>query len=361
MDAEFFTMHNKRKGMNLKMKKNGILQGAFSRLVLAALLLISLSGCGRMSPSPQPTPEITVPATETPSSTPSHTPTPTPAPSQPPDKATSLLWEVTDGQNRIYLLGSIHAAMESLYPLNDTIMDAFAESDALAVECDTTTLPQRPDVAEVMEPLFYTDGTTVSDHLPKELYDKTVETLTAYGADPTLYETTKPVMIASVIQTFQLMEWGYSPDLGIDMYFIEKAGERALPILELESVEFQFSLLGSFSDAIQALQIKSVVEDPELARLYLDDLYTAWQKSDTDTLEYILDHEFTGLSEEEEAAYAEYEKLMYTDRNNTMTQKAEEYLKSGDTVFVVAGAAHMLGDTGIIKQLSDKGYMVVQK
>jgi uncharacterized protein YbaP (TraB family) len=38
---------------------------------------------------------------------------------------TPLLWEVQYEDTTLYLFGSIHAATEDLYPLSDTIMDAY--------------------------------------------------------------------------------------------------------------------------------------------------------------------------------------------------------------------------------------------
>ena len=43
-----------------------------------------------------------------------------------------------------------------------------------------------------------------------------------------------------------------------------------------------------------------------------------------------------------------------------MTGKMDEYLKGKESVFVVVGAAHIIGDKGIAKQLRDKGYKVEQ-
>ena len=40
--------------------------------------------------------------------------------------------------------------------------------------------------------------------------------------------------------------------------------------------------------------------------------------------------------------------------------KIEEYLKGKDPVFVVVGAAHIIGDKGAAKLLRDKGYKVEQ-
>jgi uncharacterized protein YbaP (TraB family) len=43
-----------------------------------------------------------------------------------------------------------------------------------------------------------------------------------------------------------------------------------------------------------------------------------------------------------------------------MTAKIEDYLKGKESIFVVVGAAHIIGDKGIAKQLRDKGYKVDQ-
>jgi uncharacterized protein YbaP (TraB family) len=52
---------------------------------------------------------------------------------------------------------------------------------------------------------------------------------------------------------------------------------------------------------------------------------------------------------------------MFDDRNLNMADKAEEYLKTGKTTFYIVGAGHMVGETGIIKLLRDRGYTVVQQ
>ena len=57
---------------------------------------------------------------------------------------------------------------------------------------------------------------------------------------------------------------------------------------------------------------------------------------------------------------APLQKKMLDDRNDGMVKKCEEYLKTKDVYFVVAGAAHMIGDKGICELLRKKGYKVEQ-
>ena len=53
---------------------------------------------------------------------------------------------------------------------------------------------------------------------------------------------------------------------------------------------------------------------------------------------------------------------MWEERDNNMTKKVKEYLNdSENTYFVVVGAGHMFGDTGIITQLEKEGiYEITQ-
>ena len=46
---------------------------------------------------------------------------------------------------------------------------------------------------------------------------------------------------------------------------------------------------------------------------------------------------------------------LFESRNNDMTDKVGAMLESGGTWFVVVGAGHLAGVTGIVRQLSDSG------
>ena len=47
-----------------------------------------------------------------------------------------FFWKVSDDNSSVYLLGSIHFADLSFYPLDSVIVNAFDRSDELAVELD---------------------------------------------------------------------------------------------------------------------------------------------------------------------------------------------------------------------------------
>ncbi|WP_225999808.1 TraB/GumN family protein [Paenibacillus sp. BJ-4] len=58
-----------------------------------------------------------------------------------------------------------------------------------------------------------------------------------------------------------------------------------------------------------------------------------------------------------------YNQAMLIDQNIGMADKIDGYLKNGknEEYFIVVGAAHYLGEIGIVKLLEDKGYTVELK
>ena len=52
---------------------------------------------------------------------------------------------------------------------------------------------------------------------------------------------------------------------------------------------------------------------------------------------------------------------LFDERNALMAEKTEGYLRAGKGCLVVVGAGHLVGETGILKRLSDRGITVEQR
>jgi len=280
-----------------------------------------------------------------------------------PEKGTVFMWEVgaREGDGKLYLLGSVHVGYDGLYPLNPTIMNAFEESDILAVECDVVAALQSPDAMMYAEKFMYTDGTTLEDHIPADLYAKAEAALKEKGIPIKLFNTTKPIALSQIILDLYMEEWGYLTDKGIDIYFLELAKKKGMEIAEIESIEFQYDLLGGFSDEIQILDLKMTLDGLNTYKDELDSMFAYWTAGDVESFEELCLQEDDSLTPEEEELAQEYNKKMLDERNYHMADKAEEYLKTGKTTFFVVGSAHMVGETGIVNLLRERGYKVVQK
>ena len=283
----------------------------------------------------------------------------------PKEESGVLFWEVTsqDGK-KLYLLGSIHVADDSIYPFSDVVMDAFEECSALAVEADIEALEKDTQLQlEMIQELMYDDGSTIEDHIDEELFTKAKEFLEENDLYIDYYLLFKPVFWADVVSSVATEESGLSHDKGVDMFFIKEAKKAKKEVLEIESVMDQAKMLGGFSDSLQAIYLLDALNNVETAKADVKALYELWKEADVKKFEeYVTrDVEMEGVPEELIEAYSEFEKAMLTDRNEHMVNKAIEYIKSGKTVFYVVGAAHMVGESGLVNQLESKGYEVTKR
>ena len=284
------------------------------------------------------------------------------APSEKTDGITPLLYKVTDASgNVLWLFGSIHVGKEEFYPLPDYVTDAFNSSDALAVEADVSSMTESTvGLMQSMKSLIYTDGTTIKDHVSEETYTAGVATLKELGLYSSLLDYYCPSMWWSLIESGMILQTDVDATLGVDMHLLELAAEDGKEIREIESVAFQYEMLGEFSDELQEALLESAIEYADEAELYeqsLNMLMALWASGDEQTLAFYLNssEEDPGMSAE---LYEEYNAAMITERNKAMTDYAVEALASGEEVFICVGAAHVVGEGAIADNLRELGYTV---
>lgn len=268
-----------------------------------------------------------------------------------PASAQSLLWEVKSDTATVFLFGSVHYAKSDMYPLESVVEDSFAKSSILVLELDPRSVDQMEVLQEVMTKGMYADDRTIKDDLSPEVYAM----LEKYAEDNSLplagFMKMKPALLAITLSSLKLIALGYSPDQGIDMYFAGKAtGQK--PLLELESAREQMDMLFNLPNADQYL--KYTLMDNSRTNEQIDGIMDAWKAGDADAMNAL-------VIEETLREYPELSDLMDSilfKRNRNMAQKIREYLASDKTYFVVVGAAHLVGDQGLVRLMESAGYNV---
>lgn len=280
-----------------------------------------------------------------------------------PSSITPLLFQVTDAKgNTAWLFGSIHVGRDDFYPLPDYVYNAFNEADAAAFELDALAFESDLNAQiDALQLMVYTDGSTIKDHLSEENYNKAVEIMTEAGYYTQLLDTYNIVMWQMLLDELLYMDLGFDLENGIDRYLTQKAYDEKKPVYEVESVRFQYQMLCNYSPALQEMLLESSIaswDEPDSIQESMDSLMDAWASGDEASLATLLASEAEGLTEEEQALYAEYHKAMATDRNIGMADYTERALASGEKVFICVGAAHVVGEGGIVDLLQARGYTV---
>lgn len=265
-------------------------------------------------------------------------------------KDDNVMWKISDGDSELYILGSIHVGDDAMYPLDEEIYAAFDESEALVVELDQRKLDQQT----AMKYMLDMSGKKLSEKISPENFQKISQTLGMLMPLEQI-EMLKPWAAGLTMQMMKMQQVGMNPSLGIDMHFLEKADKKKLPIEQLETAEFQFSLFDKLG------------ENPDALLMYLDEemekkmgetikaMTTEWSEGDIDDLKAIIDAEMENMDNESAKIIQED---FFLTRNKNMAAKIQEYLKENKKYFVIAGAGHMIGEGGIVDILekSDAQY-----
>lgn len=265
-----------------------------------------------------------------------------------------FLWKVEKAGSTVYLLGSIHIANEAMYPLRPEIQDAYDASDYLVVEADISKMNNEDVQKLVMDLSVYKDNTTLKDHISDEAYKKLGEILKENGAAENALDTYKAWSVSSTIDFLATSQAGYDAGIGIDAHFLEQSNANKKPILELESIEYQLRLFDGFSDKLQEEMVNASIENYYAEDSGIDALTDMWVTGDEKQLLQLT---------EATSANEEFNQALLTDRNAPMVEKITGYLNdaANKTYFVVVGAAHMLGENGIVPLLEEKGYTVTRQ
>ena len=264
-----------------------------------------------------------------------------------------FLWEVKSGKATVYLLGSIHVAKDSIYPLPEPIDQCYKKSDYLVVEFNMNDI----DPFAIMKKAFYQDTNTLKGNVKPEIYKELQERFTKLGMGEAGYAKMKPWMAVMTVTQLQLMKGGFQSDAGIDMHYMTEAKNDNKEILQLETAEQQINLLNDELGSMQNEFVEYSLKDMDSMSGNMDDMLDIWMRGDVKALEKLVIDDTKDMPESER-----FLDEFLNRRNDGMLKKIKEYLKTDKTYFVIVGSAHLIGDKGIVKMLeNEKMYGVEQK
>lgn len=274
----------------------------------------------------------------------------------------AFFWKVSKGedeakQSTVYLMGSIHFADETFYPLRPEIERAFDESEYLVVELNVNN--SDPDAYNrlLSQKGMYTDGKTIKDAISDETWQQLRQRLRQLNVSYDAVKYYKPGVLVLTISAVQVMQMGFDPQLGLDIYFLTKAAQQPeKKIIEFETLEQQVELFLDIPDG--ELLIKESLHSLQESDEMMADMVHYWKLGDDSYMSKLL---FEDSLVDYPAFGAIYDRLFY-DRNRKMVSKIDAMLKqASDTersYFVVVGSGHLVGEKGIVNSLKQMGYEV---
>lgn len=265
-----------------------------------------------------------------------------------------MLWRVQNDSHTVWILGSIHMADSNLYPLAPAIQAAFDQSPALAVEINVTEDSLASEVNnQIVSHGVLPSGQTLKQKVGSRLWNRLDSALTAMGESSHSFQSLQPWLAALQISNLAIMNTGIDPQLGIDVVLIAAAHETQKQVISLETPSQQIGVFAEMPDSTQILYLERTLDEAMETPALMDSLFYYWRCGDAQGLEHLLLD--TELNQPE---FSDLKNDLYTQRNHHMAQAVEGFLKTGPTIFMVVGTAHLLGEDSVIEILKNHGLSV---
>ncbi|MGS3137878.1 TraB/GumN family protein [Aeromonas sanarellii] len=262
--------------------------------------------------------------------------------------ADPAFYRINKGSEQHWLLGSIHAGKPSLYPLPDPVERAWQQSRALVMEVDMTHISQA-QWQEMGAITRLVDGKTLKDHLPIDLYRRTLIAAGQNGLNESMLAPLRPWFAAITLTQAALERTGFRGEFGVDQHFAKRANDGGKPIVGLETLLEQLGYLASVGDN-QTLMLESTLDElPELEKGFTE-VMAAWQNGDQATLINLLKEEMAPPK-----LQAWLEQTLLAERNRNWVKK---WPSLPNESFIVVGALHLYGEHGLLALLEQQGWRI---
>lgn len=258
--------------------------------------------------------------------------------------AEPLFWSATKGSTQLLIMGSLHVGRDDLYPLPKEAEQALKHSAGLVVETDiragSTAAPASSMVSS--EQVLSDEQLFVLDSIAQQL-----------GLNSQQLRQLPPWSASLLIQMRFFAELGYQAERGVDLYFMRQAEQQQIPVLGLETLQFQLDLLAGLPNSGEELLV-SLIKDWEINAKLTECMIQSWKNGDQDKL-----LEVAKLSE----MSPELEHKMLIARNQDWAEKLSQtsFLPEQDKPYlVVVGTLHLVGEQSLLAQLKKKGFSIKQ-
>ncbi len=259
-----------------------------------------------------------------------------------------FLWRLDGPEATVYLAGSVHILKPSLYPLPAPYDAAFATADKLVLEVNVGAQDPMELQRKTMAYAALPPDQRISDVLPEALLAGLETSLARYGIPLAQVATVKPAFLMNQVVLLRLITLGYQAEHGVEQHYLQQLGNRE--ILELETLDAQLALLfDQPMDLQRQLLADTLDQEPDIEPLVAA-MIGAWFSGD--------EAEFMAMFEAQSGDSAlarRFTEQLLDERNEGMVDGIVEFLAGEGTYFVLVGAAHLIGEKGIIALLEEAG------
>lgn len=268
-------------------------------------------------------------------------------------QAETSVWQVTKGEQRLYIAGTVHLLPPEQFPLPQEFSQAYSQADALVFETDVRELETAKGMQLLMQHAMYSDGRSLSQVLSADTYQQLRQYAKTQGVDLAPLNQFKPDFVLLTLMQVALQKAGMAGE-GVDMHFLKQAVADNKPMLFLETVEQQLGMLLNISAENEDAFVTQNLQQLSELEVELTKIIAAWRSGDTDTMAELA-MAFTDTPE----GKLFYDALL-VQRNKNWLPQLEKMLATPEVELVLVGALHLAGEANVLQLLREQGYSITQ-
>ena len=262
-----------------------------------------------------------------------------------------------------YIIGTYHLAPVSFVDSIPGLRSALAESEQVYGEIETADMTSPENIAKMQQAMMLPEGKTLTELLTPEQMQKLNATMKELlGVDmsnPMVAQQMNKMLPQALVTQLTVIMYlkkhsGFNPTQSFDDYFQQQAAAQGKPVGGFETMDFQLqALFGSIPIERQIELLMCFLNNREWEESQVDNIVEAFFAQDLNRIEAAMDEKQDNSCD---ATDEENELLIY-GRNATWLKKMPEIMQQKSTFFAV-GAAHLVGERGVLAGLRNAGYLV---
>lgn len=253
-----------------------------------------------------------------------------------------FLWRVERDGAVSHVFGTVHVGVR-LFELPQVVGERLDASHSLIVEADTEDMSSPRVLAGLMLPAHKSLRSMIGDKYWRVLRQYLDGVIPAQALDR---------MPPWMVQTMLTVEDPLSGEnrVSLDTQLVERARKNGKRLLYLETAEMQLALLASL---IGVDELRETLDDVPGARRGLKVLLRAYRTGNLPALAGLT------LNPAEMAKSPDHFEALLFKRNREWMDMLQRELPKGG-VFVAVGAAHFVGDDGLLELLRRAGFTITR-
>lgn len=271
-----------------------------------------------------------------------------PALEQPLTPVRPALFVAHDDDSTIYLFGTVHIRRPGSEWGGAAAQAALAEAEEVWTEMDISDATQQEVQVLVFNRGFAPPDQPLSSLLNEYERKRLREAIARTQLAPAMFERMRPWLAALILSVAPAMQAGYQASAGVDNAVVDGAGDARLRTFE--TAEQQVNFFVNLSDAAQRAFLLDSIRTANEDIAVNDPAEQAWERGDLAALEALVIEDFR--------AYPELYEVLITQRNQVWVETLMRELNGAGVDFVAVGAAHLLGQDGLVELLRARGVAV---